>query len=123
MGKTRRISISTDGLQADASSDKPSISAYGRYVAFGSDAENLVAGDTNETEDVFVRDRWRGVTRRVSLSTGGEEGNLSSDWPAFSADGRYVAFASNASNLFLATRMAPTSSCVTSGAEFRGGCP
>ena len=68
-------------------------------MAFSSDASNLVAGDTNGTEDVFVRDRKTHVTRRVSVGPGGAQANSASFDPAISADGRYVAFSSDASNL------------------------
>ena len=77
----------------------PAISAHGRYVAFSSDASNLVAGDTNNTGDVFVRDRKTHVTRRVSVGPGGAQANGDSYAPAISAHGRYVAFDSDASNL------------------------
>ena len=68
------------------------MSADGRYVAFGSDASNLVPGDTNHAGDVFVRDRRSGTTERVSVATGGTQANGASVSPAISADGRYVAF-------------------------------
>ena len=67
-------------------------------VAFTSYASNLVPGDTNGTFDVFVRDRRAGVTRLVSVGTAGQANGGSAD-PAISADGRYVAFISAASNL------------------------
>jgi Tol biopolymer transport system component len=76
----------------------PSISADGRYVAFDSGASNLVPGDSNNAQDVFVRDRENGTTERVSLASDGAEGNSASGEPSLSADGRYVAFASFASN-------------------------
>jgi Tol biopolymer transport system component len=75
------------------------ISADGRYVAFASDASNLVDGDMNGQTDVFVRNLAAGTTTRVSVSSSGAEGNATSGTPAISADGRYVAFASLASNL------------------------
>ena len=77
----------------------PSLSADGRYVAFASSASNLVTGDTNGTSDVFVRDRQTGTTTRVSVDSSGTQGNNSSPEPSFSADGRYVAFTSQAGNL------------------------
>ena len=77
----------------------PAISADGRFVAFSSDATNLVPGDTNGTADVFVRDRQTGTTRRVSVGPGGAQGNGDSVDPALSADGRFVAFESDATNL------------------------
>jgi len=96
---TRRLSVSSTGQQGAGRSRSPAISANGRYVAFASTASNLVAGDTNGFSDVFVRDRTRDKTRRVSISSSGQPGNRFSIYPAISADGRYVAFASTASNL------------------------
>ena len=100
-GTTRRVSISSAEGQANgASSFSPSISADGRYVAFESDASDLVANDTNGTADVFVRDRQQGTTRRVSVSSAeGQATGDSSGCPSISADGRYVAFQSDASDL------------------------
>ena len=96
---TRRVSVGPGGAQANIRSFWPAISAHGRYVAFVSYASNLVAGDTNDTTDVFVRDRKRHVTRRVSVGPGGAQGNNKSFDPAVTAHGRYVAFSSYASNL------------------------
>ena len=98
-GKTERVSLNTAGQKGNGVSDIPSISADGRYVAFESDSSNLVAGDTNGVYDVFVRDRQTGKTERVSLNTAGQEGNSVSRSPSISADGRYVAFWSDATNL------------------------
>ena len=98
-GVTRRVTVGRGGAQANNSSDSAAISAHGRYVAFGSDASNLVAGDTNGRMDVFVRDRGAHVTRRVSVGRSGAQANNSSSSAAISADGRYVAFGSAASNL------------------------
>ena len=80
-------------------SEAPLISADGRFLAFDSHASNLVAGDTNGRNDVFVRDRVSGKTTRVSVRTGGEQGNEASYLRAISADGRFVVFSSYASNL------------------------
>jgi Tol biopolymer transport system component len=100
-GTTQIASIATGGVQENNSAlFPPSISADGRYVAFLSWATNLVSGDTNGAIDVFVRDRVSGTTERVSVSTGGVQGNADCYAPcAISADGRYVVFASDASNL------------------------
>ncbi len=100
-GTTERVNVSDSGAQANADSFTPSMSADGRYVAFSSFASNLVSGDTNGNLDVFVRDRQLGTTERVSVSTGGIQGNGNSATlgQALSADGRYVAFYSDASNL------------------------
>jgi Tol biopolymer transport system component len=100
-GTTTRISVtaagaeSTDGFQCGA----PAVSGDGRYVAFVSDAGDLVPGDTNGSLDVFVRDREAATTTRASVSSAGAEGNGNSFEPAISADGRFVAFTSGATNL------------------------
>jgi len=96
---TTRVSVATDGTQANADCWDVAISADGRYVAFDSGASTLVAGDTNVRIDVFVHDRYTGITTRVSVATDGTEGNVGSWIPAISADGRYVAFFSKASTL------------------------
>ena len=75
LGTTRRVSVSSTGAQGNGRSFDPAISSAGRYVAFGSDASNLVPGDTNGAVDVFVRDRELGTTRRVSVSSTGAQGN------------------------------------------------
>lgn len=98
-GQTERVSVSSTGGQGDAYSTSPTLSADGRYVAFTSKASNLVPGDTNQREDVFVHDRLTGQTERVSVSSAGDQGNDGSGDPAISADGRYVAFDSTSSNL------------------------
>jgi Tol biopolymer transport system component len=98
-GKTRRASLSSAGAEGNGSSHSASISADGRFVAFYSFASNLVAGDGNGFFDVFVRDRKSGKTRRVSVRSNGAEGNDHSFNPSISADGRFVAFDSGASNL------------------------
>jgi len=95
----KRVSISSAGVEANANSLGPAISADGRYVAFGSRATNLVANDTNGTTDIFVHDRVTDKTERVSRSSAGVEGIGGSSRPAISADGRYVAFESYATNL------------------------
>ena len=109
-GQTTRVSVSSAGVEGNNDSDAPSISADGRYVAFSSDATNLVPGDTNLSTDVFVHDRdvsGSGIfdtpgnirTTRVSVDSAGTQGNSDSYSPSISADGRYVAFASGATNL------------------------
>ncbi|HXN98980.1 MAG TPA: hypothetical protein VN881_07895, partial [Candidatus Acidoferrales bacterium] len=102
-----RLSVATDGTQSDGISSQPAISANGRYVAFVSDADNLVAGDTNQFDDVFVRDTCFGApsgcvvsTTRVSLNTDGSQILLENEEPAISADGRFVAFASGMSSFY-----------------------
>ena len=98
-GTTERISVSSDETQGSNTSHAPSISSDGRYVAFYSFASDLVVGDTNGKADVFVRDTLAGTTERISVSSSNTEGNNSSDFPSISADGRYVAFLSKATNL------------------------
>jgi len=98
-GTTELVSVSYLGGSANSESDWPAISADGRYVAFASDASDLVSGDTNGVRDIFVRDTATGVTERVSVSGAGSQADDYSDWPAISANGRYVAFCSPASNL------------------------
>ncbi len=98
-GTTVRASVTTGGAQANGSSSRASVSADGRFVAFASDATNLVTGDTNGTADIFVRDLQTGTTSRVSVATGGAQGNGACYFLAISGDGRYVAFDSEAPNL------------------------
>ncbi|RWN65759.1 MAG: hypothetical protein EOR99_20160, partial [Mesorhizobium sp.] len=95
----QRVSVDSAGGEANAGSFFPSISADGRYVAFDSEASNLVAGDTNGARDVFVFDQQLGTTTRVSVDSAGGDANGHSQSPSISADGRYVAFYSSASNL------------------------
>lgn len=105
--RTQRVSVSSSGAQANGASSPagldlvggPAISWDGRYVAFASAASNLVRGDTNGKEDVFVRDLKTHRTQRVSVSSRGTQANGDSLQPSISADGRYVAFVSAATNL------------------------
>ena len=96
---TERVSEYTGHYEAEGDSQRPSISADGRYVAFDSDDWDLVWGDTNDSFDVFVNDRATTVTTRVSVDDSGTQSNSDSFRPSISADGRYVAFYSEASNL------------------------
>ncbi len=80
-------------------SNDPTLSADGRYVAYGSVASTLVAGDTNGARDIFVHDRTTATTTRVSVATGGTQSNGTSEDPVLSDDGRYVVFQAAASNL------------------------
>jgi Tol biopolymer transport system component len=98
-GTTERVSVRRDGVQVRGSSYRPALSADGRFVAFVSRVHTLVPGDTNNKADVFVRDRRTGTTERVSVGPNGVQGNGRSDFPTLSADGRFVAFESEASNL------------------------
>lgn len=98
-GQTTRISVGPGGVQANGGSTGPSVSGDGRYVAFASGANNLVAGDTNNASDLFVLDRQTGELSRVSVSSGGAQANGGSWGAAVSPTGRYVAFNSLANNL------------------------
>jgi len=102
-GLTARVSVASDGAEAAGASQMPSMSADGRYVVFSSDAANLVPDDNNGCNDVFLHDRLTEGTSRVSISSDGTEANGATEaWgsmPSISADGRYVAFCSEASNL------------------------
>ncbi len=100
-GKTTRVSESTAGVQGDDKSTEPAISADGRYVVFQSDATNLIGAgnDTNKRTDIFLHDTQTGKITRVSESTAGTPTDLSSSNPSISADGRYIAFTSSATNL------------------------
>ena len=98
-GTTERVSVNSAGAEGDGSSERPTLSADGRYVAFSSSATNLVPGDTNGQSDVFVHDRRTGTTERVSVDSAGTEANGWSERPSISADGRFVAFCSYATNL------------------------
>jgi hypothetical protein len=98
-----RISLSSLGTEGhplvNSCCESSAVSADGRFVAFGSNAPDFVPGETNRMTDVFVRDRLLGTTARVSVSSTGEQGNSLSIVTGISADGRYVAFWSLASNL------------------------
>lgn len=95
---TTLVSRNPFGMPGNGHSRYPRISADGRFVAFASAASDLVAQDTNAKDDVFVFDRATGVVERVSISSTGEQGNGHSTAPSISADGRFVAFTSRATN-------------------------
>lgn len=96
---TTLISTGAGSTQTDSTSSSPSISADGRYVAFLSNATNLVANDNNNASDIFVYDRQSSTITRVSVTAAGVEALGASYSPALSADGNYVAFVSDAANL------------------------
>jgi hypothetical protein len=98
-GAISRVSTDSAGGQGNGGSYAPSASADGRYVAFYSDASNLDPYDFNGAFDVFVKDTANAVTSRVSVDASWLPGNGNSVASSISADGRYVAFHSNASNL------------------------
>jgi Ca2+-binding RTX toxin-like protein len=98
-GAIQRVSTDAAGVQGNNGSFNAQFSADGRYVVFRSGASNLVAGDINGARDIFVKDLQSGAIQRVSTDAAGAEGNDHSDYAQFSADGRYVVFESDASNL------------------------
>lgn len=99
--KTTLISVSTSGDKADDYTDYPAVNGDGRYVAFISSATNLVPSDTNNALDVFVRDTQLNETKRVSVSSAGDQsdGGVRYEAPAISQDGQLIVFASNATNM------------------------
>jgi CSLREA domain-containing protein len=96
-----RVNVTKDGTQAELRSDsnRPAISADGRFVAFVSTASNLVPGDTNNRNDVFVYDRQDRKIERISIANDGTQADGNSDRPSISADGRFIVFQSSAENL------------------------
>jgi Tol biopolymer transport system component len=98
-GAIEVASLADDESEGNSSAAPPDISADGRFVAFASFASNMVPGDLNDAFDVFVRDLQLDTTERVSVSSAEAEGDAPSTKPAINADGRYVAYSSNATNL------------------------
>jgi len=99
LGTTTRVSVDSTGVEGNRGSDWPTISADGNCVAYASVATNLVPNDANGKYDVFVHDLVTGVTERVSVDSSGAEANGDSFATVLSADGRFVAFGSMATNL------------------------
>jgi hypothetical protein len=109
------ISVGFDGTDPNGASRTPTVSASGRFVAFSSDANNLVRGDANGVSDIFVRDTCIGapagcvpMTTRVSMGPGGIEPNGASASPKISLDGRFVAFSSAATNFAAESQLSNT---------------
>ncbi|TAM46135.1 MAG: hypothetical protein EPN55_06250, partial [Gammaproteobacteria bacterium] len=98
-GKVTLVNSATNGTPGRSGAYTPSISADGRYVAFGGGSSNLVSGDTNGSNDIFVKDIQTGAIARVSVAANGTQANGMNEYPSISADGKYIAFISNASNL------------------------
>lgn len=100
-GTTMRVSSGPDSSDTNGASINPVISRGGRFVAYASRASNIVPGDTNGYQDVFVYDRSTGITTLISANSAGDLGNADSGVGqiSMSADGRYIAFTSDASNL------------------------
>ncbi|MCS7470454.1 S8 family serine peptidase [Stieleria sp. ICT_E10.1] len=116
---TERISVSDSGGQTNDDSSEPTISNDGRYVAFESDADNLVASDTNgNSTDVFVRDRIAGTTELVSLHFNGSQLRYSVGDPEISGDGKFITFTGRLlsglpNSIFLYDREAGTSELIS----------
>jgi Tol biopolymer transport system component len=98
-GETTRVSVASDGGEGDGLSTDPDISPDGRFVVFWSRATNLVDGDTNRVDDVFLHDRTSGKTVRVSVGGGGRQSDAHCFSPNVSAGGGVVAFDSRATTL------------------------
>ena len=96
---TTRVSVTPEGSDPNGDSFLPAMSSDGRFVVFISIASNLVVGDENEFWDIFVFDRQTGTTSRVSVNMEGEDHNGLIGPPTISANGRYIAFDSTATNL------------------------
>lgn len=137
LGTTERVSVDSAGNATNADANADAMSRDGRYVVMASQASNLVAGDTNSARDVFVHDRVMHTTTRVSVGSGGVEGNgIANFGTVITDDGRFVYFSSTASNLvagdtngvsdvFQHDRFVGTTvrvSFTTSGGEPNGSC-
>ena len=96
---TTHISVDSFGTQGNYGSSGVDVSDYGRFVTFGSYADNLVPNDTNGQSDIFKHDTLYSTTSRVSVASDGTQGNSASKSPAISDDGRFVTFESAADNL------------------------
>ncbi|MFO1010131.1 MAG: calcium-binding protein [Planctomycetota bacterium] len=99
LGTIVRASVDSSGVEGNARSELAAISPDGTWVAFESDATNLVAGDTNGARDVFLHELATGVTLRVSVATGGAQANGASGYASVSTNGLTVVFQSDATNL------------------------
>ena len=125
---TTRVSVASDGSQAVGVSAFPALSSNGRFIAFTSNAANLVASDTNGVEDVFLRDTCQGAagctpsTGRVSVSTSGIQASSGSGFAAISSTGRFVAFESAASELVSGDTNALSDIFVRDTCAGAGGC-
>ena len=98
-GDTSHISDGIGGAKGDDDADRPSLDQDGSHCAFESEASNLVAGDTNGEQDIFVRVLQTGAITRVSVATDGTQANEYCGDPVLSADGSIIAFESEATNL------------------------
>ncbi|MFE4358335.1 MULTISPECIES: TolB family protein [Streptomycetaceae] len=132
-GHTERVSVADDGSALDNGSNDAAISGNGRYVVFSSYASNAVPGQPKHPSDVFVRDRWTGRTELLSAGDGvsgaGDDQSIRNAFnAAISADGRYVVYSSDRTdlapgvrrgkfNVFLADRWTHTTRVVSTGAD------
>lgn len=98
-GTVRRASVGLNGADPDAGSYYGEVSNDGRFVAFASEATNLVSGDTNGGYDVFLRDTTLNTTQRINVQPNGSESPAGADMPQISSDGRYVVYLSYADDL------------------------
>ena len=98
-GVTKRVSVNSGEEESHNGGTEASVSADGRYVLFGSTSDNLGPGAVDGHEDAYVRDRWKGTTRRVSVNSHEHQANLSVGYMSISNDGRFVVFESDADNL------------------------
>ncbi|MEU8547234.1 hypothetical protein AB0C81_09580 [Streptomyces roseoverticillatus] len=111
-GRTERISVADDGSQLDGSTSEAAISGDGRYVAFSSDAPDVVPGQpANGAWKIFVRDRRTGRTELVTTGT------RNSESPAISGDGRYVTYTSDRRDIYVTDRWKGITRLVTAGAD------
>ena len=125
-GTVTKLSVGHDGSATDGSSRSAIVSADGQLVAFHSGASNLIVGDANDRDDIFVHNRTTGVTELISVADGGVQANRDSHlWLDMSADGRFVVFATTASNwshdndsfqdVFLRDRVLQTTEHISTG--------
>ena len=98
-GETLRVSVTSDGNEADGDSDHPALTCDGRRVVFASYATNLAPQDTNDASDIFLHDLQTGETTRISVAFNGAQAGGGSFLPEISANGRFVAFMSYAGNI------------------------
>lgn len=96
LGSTERVTVGAGGIQANGTTTGASLSGDGRYACFSSSATNLVAGDSNGVDDVFLRDRLLGTTERISQTPAGTQWGSPSDWPVIARGGRYVVYRNHA---------------------------
>lgn len=96
---TERVSAPLAGTEFDGASTDPDLSSDGRFVVFSSSASNVIEQDGNDASDVFVKDLETGQVELISVALDGQVGNRRSMLPRMSADGRYVVFVSDATNL------------------------